>query len=123
MNRVRVADEFEVSRQAQDEYAKETFRRALSGGSALSRRRAALHYGVFLFERGRHAEAVAQLTAVVQGTADSRVAWYYLARAQRELGQAAEAQQSLLRYRALQQSEDALENEMFLEQIAALRGK
>lgn len=103
--------------QSKDQEAERLFRLALKEGSTRSRQRAAFHYGVYLYERRRDAEGAGQLQEVTRDWPEHRMAWSYLARCQRRLGQQEKAQESLRRYQALQRHEDSMETEALLAQM------
>jgi protein O-GlcNAc transferase len=94
--------------------AEALFRQAVAAGAPKSRDRAAFHYGIFLFERGRHAEALPQLEAATRAKPDDRMAWSWLARAQKALGKKEEAAASIARYRELQARADREETDFLL---------
>jgi predicted Zn-dependent protease len=94
--------------------AERLFRDALREGPPASRYQATYQFAVFLLERGRAAEAEPLLKQSVAARPDDRMAWSYLARAQKTLDRNDEAAASLKRYRALQAAADRSENDYLL---------
>lgn len=97
--------------------AEPLFAAAVSSGPPKSRLSAAYRFGVFLFERERHAEALPLLQSATKGKPDDRMAWNYQARTLRALGRKEEAAAALARYRELQAAADRDENEFLLSLI------
>ena len=106
-----------------DEEAAATFQRFLSIGPPAARLRTAYHYAVFLFERQQLAEALGLLEKVVAKKKNHRMAWLYLAKSQKRLGQEGAAKKSLARYRTLQRRADKEEEEYLLGLLAGTLGQ
>jgi len=96
------------------EEAEALFKQAIATGAPKSRVSAALQYGIFLFERGRHADALPHLEATTRAKPDDRMAWSWLARTQKALGKKEEAAASIARYRELQAQADREETDFLL---------
>ena len=105
------------------EEAEQGFRGALEQGPPASRLGAAAEFGIFLFERGRAAEALPLLQRVVKARPSDRRAWNWLARTLRSLGREEQAAQALERYRVLQAEADRTETEYLLGLIRAQLGE
>jgi predicted Zn-dependent protease len=103
-----------LAAQGKDAEAESLFRAASRKGPPASRSNATYQRAVFLLERGRAAEAEPLLTEAVANRPDDRMAWSYLARAQKTLGKTADAAASLKCYRALQGKADRAETDYLL---------
>jgi tetratricopeptide (TPR) repeat protein len=94
--------------------AEPLFKEALASGPSKSRESAGFEYGVFLFGQGRHEEALVRLESATRAQPDDRMAWSYLARALRALGQGERAEAAVARYRELQATADRKDTEYLL---------
>jgi predicted Zn-dependent protease len=103
-----------LASEGKDEEAERLLRSALREGPPTSRFSATYQLAVFLLERNRAAEAEPLLKQSVAAHPDDRMAWSYLARAQKTLGRNEEALASLQRYRALQEAADRAETDYLL---------